>query len=61
MLNNKRKYVSNLANSIFSFYKFIVIFVGLLIVCSTWGIKLTAVLMGIAIILIGIIIAAKNS
>ena len=59
--NNKRKYVLKLANSIFSFYKFIVIFIGLIIVCSTWGIKLTAVLIGVAIILIGIIISAKNS
>lgn len=57
---NRKKYAVSLASSLFSFYRGIVIFIGLLIICSAWGVKLTAVLIGIAIILIGLAIGAKD-
>lgn len=56
----QKKYIISLANNLYSFYKWIVIFVGILIVCSAWGVKLTAVLIGIAIVLIGISIGARR-
>ena len=55
-----KKYANELANKLFYFYRFIVCFIGVLIICSSWGIKLTAVLIGFAILLIGLSIGAKD-
>lgn len=57
---DKKKNVINLANNLFTFYRAIVIFIGIIIICSSWGIKLTAVLIGIAIVLIGLSLGAKQ-
>lgn len=56
----KKKYAIQLAKNIFSFYRGVIIFVGALVICSTWGVKLTPVLIGLAIFFTTIAIGSKK-
>ena len=56
----KKKYVIELAKNIFSFYRGFIIFVGILVICSTWGVKLTSVLIGLAIFFATIALGSRK-
>lgn len=56
----KKKYVIELAKNIFSFYRGFIIFVGILLICSTWGVKLTSVLIGLAIFFATIALGSRK-
>lgn len=58
--NEKKKNLVELAKNINSFYRGLIIFIAVLIICSSWGVNVTAVLIGFAIFLIVIALGTRK-
>lgn len=58
--NDKKKHLVELAKNINSFYRGLIIFIAVLIICSSWGVNVTAVLIGFGIFLIVIALGTKK-
>lgn len=57
---DRKKNLIYLAKNIFTFYRGLVIFIIVLLIANSWGVNLTAVLVGIAIVLIAVVFSARK-